>query len=146
MKRLLRKALLIVILFAPLFINTDCKKQKRCGCRGDVLYTYSGKPSYVYLENESFTIWMKTVDNYYNTYTFCNPDEIMQQLEIFKYGEELSVSGNVYWDCNYVMQASNYTYQSTLYQAYQIYVTDIYKDMYGKSNEITSETLLNSFE
>ena len=54
-------------------------------------------------------------------------------LENFKYGDELMVSGNVYWDCNYVMQASSNPY-SSLYQYYNIYVTDIYMDMYGKDN------------
>ena len=133
MKKLLRKALVIVILFVPLFINTDCKKQKKCGCRGDVLYPFSA-PANVYFDDESSIITMLQVGNPYYIYTFCNNDEIRPMLENYKSGDELMVSGNVYWDCNYVMQASSNPY-SSYYQYYNIYVTeDIYMDMYGKDD------------
>ena len=136
MKRLLRKALVIVILFAPLFINTDCKKQKRCGCRGDVLFPLNNVDSNVFFDSESPIITMQTIGDYYSYYTFCNPDEIMPKLENFKSGDELVVSGNVYWDCNYVMQASSGSYSAYSYRSYNIYVTDIFMNLYG-----TDETL-----
>jgi hypothetical protein len=142
MKKLLRKALIVFVLFAPLFVNTDCKKQKRCGCppRGDELFLYE-RENKVYFEDDSPMIMMYENSGYtYNTYSFCNPDEIRPKLENLKNGDELVVKGNVYWDCNYVMQASNNPYYGYNYgTSYNIYVTDIYKNMYGKDN--SDETL-----
>ena len=137
MKRLLRKILVVVVLFAALFINTDCKKQKRCGCRGDVLYGYQNETE-VYFSDETSTIMMYVINSYgsVDQFTFCNPDEIRPKLEKFKSGvDALVVLGNVYWDCNYVMQASSNPYYGYGYgAAYNIYVTDIYMDMYGKDD------------
>jgi hypothetical protein len=141
MKRLLKKLLVVIVLFAPLFINTDCKKQKRCGCppRGDELYELTKRPSYVFFDKDNPIITMQTYDDYYSYYTFCNPDEIMPKLKNFKSGDELNVSGQVFWDCNYVMQANNQSYSTYSYRSYNIYVTDIYMNMYGKDD--SDETL-----
>ena len=141
MRKLLRKVLLIVVLFTPMFINTDCKKQKRCGCppRGDILYSYNLENN-VHFSDESTTIVMYMMNGYgyYDSYTFCNPDEWRSELEKYKSGDALVVSGNVYWDCNYVMQASS-SYYSSYSSAYNIYVTDIYMNLYGKDD--SDETL-----
>jgi hypothetical protein len=48
-----------------------------------------------------------------------------------KSGDILQVSGPVYWDCNYVYQTSNSAYQS-LYKTYDIQVTDLSINLYGK--------------
>jgi len=142
MKRLLRKVLVIVVLFIPLVINTDCKKQKRCGCvNKDTLFSFEGSICNVYFydESENSTITLMRMNDYYSTYTLCNPDEIRPMLENVKYGDEMVVYGDVYWDCNYVMQASSGSYSAYSYQAYSVYVTDIKVDMYGKNK--TDETL-----
>ena len=144
MKKILRKTLVIIVLFAPLFTNTDCKKQKRCGCGKDVLYSLTGSPSYVYFDSESPIITMRRLSDQFSFYTFCNPDEIKPKIANFRSGEELMVSGNVYWDCNYVWQQSqSYGYQSSLYQSYTIHVTDIYMNMYGKDD--STEELKKGF-
>ena len=136
MKSLLRKLLVIIVLFAPLFVNTDCKKQKRCGCRGDALYDYESRfEDQVHFSDESSMILMYnlTIYNTYDSYTFCNPDEIRPKLENYKSGDVLVVKGKIFWDCNYVIQVSNNPYTSYNYgRAYNIYVTDIYMDLYGK--------------
>ena len=133
MKRLLRKAFLIVVLFATAFINTDCKKQKRCGCGKDVLFPLEDEICYVYFSDETSTITMMRAGDYYSNYTFCNPDEIRPKLENVKYGAEMVVSGDVFWDCSYVWQESNsYSYSS--YRSYTIIVKDIYVDLYGRGN------------
>jgi hypothetical protein len=140
MRKILRKTLIIVVLFAPLFVNTDCKKQKKCGCRGDILFQY-GRESQIYVDDRSSVIVMQQegyVGYYYDYYTFCNPDEIMPQLANFKSGDVLMVVGNVYWNCNYVMQESSNPYSSYA-NSYDIYVTDIYMNMYGEDN--SDETL-----
>ena len=137
MKKILRKVLVVVVLFAVLFINTDCKKQKRCGCRGDILYGFIYENQVIFSEEIS-TIMMYVQNNYgtYDQYTFCNPDEWRSELlEKYTPNDALVVSGNIYWDCNYVMQVSNNPYTGHMYgAAYNIYVTDIYMDMYGKGD------------
>ena len=121
----------------PLFLNTDCKKQKKCGCHHrDELYPLNNAVSYVFFDSESSIITMQSpMDPYYpySYFTFCNSDEWMSTLENFRSGEELMITGSVYWDCNYVMQASNYSYGYQT-RAYNIYVTNLYKNMYGTSN------------
>jgi len=140
MRRLLRKTLLIIALFAPLFVSTDCKKQKKCGCNGDILFEY-GRESHVYFEEGNSFITMQAVGNVgyrYARYTFCNPDDVMQELAKHKWGDVLMVVGNVYWDCNHVMQESNNPF-STYANAYEIYVTEIRVNMYGEDD--SDETL-----
>ena len=136
MVRLLRKTLVLIVLLTPLFTNTDCKKQKKCGCTGDVLYTYSGLEYQVFFSEETPIITLMEVgDPYYSTYSVCNPDEIKPKLANFKSGDVLTVAGDIFWDCNYVMQSSNsysYSYSSMYNRAYNIRVTDIYMNMYGK--------------
>jgi hypothetical protein len=48
-----------------------------------------------------------------------------------KSGDILLVSGPVYWDCAYIYQSSNSSYQS-LYKSYNVQVTDLTLDLYGK--------------
>ena len=144
MKRLLKKVLVIIVLFAPLFINTDCKKQKKCGCNGDILAEYD-RESHVFFDaedDESNTIYMQQVGYvgyYYDSYTFCNPDKWKTELKKYKTGEILVVKGHYYWDCNFVMQQSSsygYGYGG---RSYNIYVDSVYVNMYGKN--INDETL-----
>ena len=137
MKRLLRKLLVIVVLFAPLLVNTDCKKQKKCGCRGDILNDYD-RESHVFFDNETNVIYMQQVGYvgyYFDSYTFCNPGEWKTELEEkYKTGDVLVVKGHYYWDCNFVMQQSGsygYGYSG---RSYNIYVTEMYMEMYGKDN------------
>ena len=125
---------MFIVLLTPLFTNTDCKKQKKCGCSGDVLYSYTGVEYYVYFGEESPVISMIQVGNSFDTYTVCNTDEIKPKLTNFKSGVVLKVAGDIFWDCNYVMQSGNsYSYSySSMYRAFNIRVNDIYMDMYGK--------------
>jgi len=134
MKKILRKTLLIIALFAPLFLNTDCKKQKKCGCQHkDELYPLEKAVSYVYFDDESTIITMTSPMDPYSYFTVCNIDFVRPKIANFKTGEELIVTGSVFWDCNYVMQQSQYSYQVGM-RAYNIYVTDIYKNQYGKDD------------
>ena len=132
MKRLLRKVLVIIVLLASLLTNTDCKKQIKCGCGKDVVRTFYHE-AYVYFSSESPIITMQVAGDFYSSYSFCNPEEIRPKLANFKSGDVLVVSGDLYLDCNYVWQSSNYSY-SSLYRSYNIHVTDIYVDLYGKDN------------
>jgi hypothetical protein len=128
--RILRKLLVILIVIIPVFSGTDCKKQARCGCEGDVLYTFTLTPCTVYWSTGA-TISFTTLNDPYSTYTFCNPTEMFQKLTDAKSGDVLQVSGHIYWDCNYLYQSSNYSY-SSLYKQYVVQGSNISSNLYGK--------------
>jgi hypothetical protein len=87
------------------------------------------------------TISFQTVGDVYSTYTLCNPSEMLPKLADAKSGDILLVSGHVYWDCNYVYQSSNSSYQS-YYKVYNCQATDLTLDLYGKGKP-SSSTQLN---
>jgi hypothetical protein len=129
-RNIIRKIIVAFIILVPVFTNTDCKKQAKCGCGKDVLRTFTLVSAYVYWTS-SATIYFQTVGDAYSYYYFCNPSEMFGNLNDAKPGDILQVSGHVYWDCNYVYQSSNSPYQS--YQRiYQCQVTDLSLDLYGK--------------
>jgi hypothetical protein len=137
----IRKIFVALIIIAPVFSYTGCKKQAKCGCGKDVLFTLSGTSSYIYFTDGS-TISAMTVGDVYSTYIFCNPSEMFPKLANAKYGDILQLSGTVYWDCNYVYQSSNSSYQSS-YRTYDIQATDLFLNLYGKNKPGTG-TLQNS--
>jgi len=50
------------------------------------------------------------------------------------------VSGHVYWNCQYVYQSSNSSYYNP-YQAYDVQVTGLTLDLYGKEKPGTGNPL-----
>ena len=132
MGNLARKIFIILLVAIPAFTLTDCKKQKKCGCGKDVLFSFTDSPCNVYYNESGTIIYLMTVGDPYSTYSFCNPEEMYPKIKEYTSGEELLVSGHVYWDCNYVWQSSNQSYQTSLYKQYNIQVTNAYLDMYGK--------------
>jgi hypothetical protein len=54
------------------------------------------------------------------------------KLKDYSTGDLLLVSGNVYWNCNYLYASSNYSYSYYYYKVYDILVTDVTTDLYGK--------------
>jgi hypothetical protein len=129
---LIRKLFVVLIIMLPAFTNTDCKKQKKCGCGKDVLFSFTNRLCSVYYNDTGTIIYLQTVGDPYSNYTFCNPVEMYPEVKKYRSGDELMVSGNVYWDCNYVWQSSNQSYQTSMYKVYNIQVTKVYLDMYGK--------------
>lgn len=128
---IIRKILVVLIIIIPVFSSTDCKKQPKCGCEGDVLYSLTLSQAAVYYNETGTSITFSTLDNPYNSYNFCNPGEMFPKFKDYKSGDVLLVSGNVYWECNYLYQQSNYQYGSP-YKVYMIQVTDVTVDLYGK--------------
>jgi hypothetical protein len=129
--RLIRKFFVVLIITAPVVSYQGCRKQEKCGCDGDVIKTLTQAQATVYWNETGSTISFSTFDNPYATYNFCNPAEMFPRLAESKSGDILIVSGNVYWECNYLYQQSNYSYRSP-YTVYMIQVTDVYSDLYGK--------------
>jgi hypothetical protein len=128
---IIRRLFVVLIIFAPVFSYTGCKKQPKCGCNGDVLFTLAGSPAAVYFNDTGTSIYFYLTVDPYSTYNFCNPAEMFPKLANYKSGDILNVTGSVFWDCNYVMQASSSAYGS-YYKVYQIHGTDISINPYGK--------------
>jgi hypothetical protein len=128
---LIRKLIVVLIIVAPVVSYSGCKKQPKCGCDGDVILTMTQTPATVYWNETGTNITFQKVGNQYETYNFCNPEEMFPNLADSKSGDVLLITGNAYWECNYLYQTSNYSYQS-YYKVYMVQVTDVYADLYGK--------------
>ncbi|MEI6047648.1 MAG: hypothetical protein WCS03_02030 [Bacteroidota bacterium] len=128
---IIRKFLVVLIIIAPVFSYSGCKKQAKCGCDGDTLYTLTNAQATVYYNETKTSITFTTLTDPYSTYNFCNPGEMAPKFDDYKSGDVLLVSGHVFWECNYLYQSSNYSYQ-TYYKVYMIQVTDVTVDLYGK--------------
>lgn len=132
--RIIRKFFLILIVVLPAFSVTDCKKQPKCGCKGDALFTLTREQATVYYNETGTNITFTTLNNPYSTYNFCNPEEMFPKMADSKSGDILLVSGQVFWNCNYAYQSSNYYYQN-YYKVYDITVTEVFSDLYGKKKQ-----------
>jgi len=77
---LIRKFLVILIIILPAISYTGCKKQKKCGCGKDVLFTITNQPAYVYFNDTGSIMYMSAVGDPYSTYHFCNPVEMYEKL------------------------------------------------------------------
>jgi hypothetical protein len=128
---IIRKILVLLIIVAPVFSYSGCKKQVKCGCGKDIIDTLTKVPATVYYNETGTNITFTTLYNPYATYNFCNPGEMFPKFADYKSGDVLQVSGYVYWECNYLYQTSNYSYQP-YYKVYMIQVTDVTVDLYGK--------------
>ncbi|MCX6326379.1 MAG: hypothetical protein NT144_06985 [Bacteroidia bacterium] len=130
---IIRKILGVLIIFTPAFSYSGCKKQAKCGCDGDILYALTKEQATVYYNESGTSIQFSTLTDPYSQYYFCNPGEMFKIFTDNKYktGDVLQVTGDVFWDCTYLSQSSNGSYQS-YYKVYQIMVTDVTVDLYGK--------------
>jgi hypothetical protein len=129
---ILRKLAVLLIIVLPVFTVADCKKQAKCGCDGDVLFSLNRTQAHVYFNETGSNIYFTTIDDPYSQYFFCNPGEMFPKLANSQSGDILLVSGNAYWECNFLYQSSNYSYYSSPYKVYQVQVTDVVVDLYGK--------------
>jgi hypothetical protein len=129
--QIIRKILVVFIILAPAFSYSGCKKQAKCGCDGDVLFTLDLAQATVFFNETGSNITFTLLSDPYSTYNFCNPGEMFPKLKDYKSGDVLLVSGSAFWECNYLYQSSNYSYQ-TYYKIYMIQVTDVTVDLYGK--------------
>ena len=137
-----RRILVALVIIAPVLSYTDCRKQSKCGCGQDVLFTLSATSANIYFNDTGTIMYFQTEGDVYSTYNFCNPSEMFPKLADAKSGDILQVSGHVYWDCNFVYQSSNSAYQS-VYKVYDVQVTELTLNLYGKSKP-ASESQFNS--
>ncbi len=138
----IRKLLIVLIMLLPVVSYTGCKKQPKCGCNGDILYTETDQ-----LFDHSSIVYNETGTNayffvysgggvYYDTYYFCNPSEMFAQYKSIGSDEQVKLSGDVFWDCSFVSSASSSSssssYYYSYYKVYNIKVTKIESSLYGK--------------
>ncbi|MGQ9620074.1 MAG: hypothetical protein ACUVTX_03710 [Bacteroidales bacterium] len=124
------KVILPVIFFVPFFFNTECKKQPRCGCGTDIIFVLNDEPVNLQYNENANSIVFSSVYNPYGTYYFCNPSKWMDSIKKLNTKEYLLISGDVYYECNYLYQSGNYYYQ--LPPVYQVIVKSVREDNYGK--------------
>jgi hypothetical protein len=128
---IIRKFLIAIIIIAPVVSYSGCKKQAKCGCGNDVVRTLENAVANVYFNESGTNISFTLSGDPYATFNLCNPGEVFPKLADYKSGDRLLISGQAFWECNYVYQSSNYSY-SSMYQVYMVQVTDVYLDLYGK--------------
>jgi hypothetical protein len=117
----------------PLISYPGCKKQPKCGCGKDVLFTLTDEPinySSIIYNAEGTTAYFQSG---MSTYYFCNPSEIYSVYSEFDPLDQLLISGDAFWECNYLYSASNYSYgYASYYKVYNIQVTSLKAYLYGK--------------
>jgi hypothetical protein len=138
----IRKLLVILIIVLPVVSYSGCKKQPKCGCDGDVLFSITDQvfdhSSVVYNAsgaNAYFFVY-SGLGAYYDTYYFCNPVEVFPKYSNIASDEQVKISGDVYWDCSYVTSASqsssSSSYYYSYYKVYNIKITKLESSLYGK--------------
>lgn len=124
------KIAFISIIISTAFIGS-CKKQPKCGCDGDIIRTMTKESVYIYYDEEFNTAGFSWDGNSYARYYFCNPATMMSELKKFEQNERVLITCDLYYDCNYLMQAGNNSYYSYMYQAYAADVKEIESAIYG---------------
>jgi hypothetical protein len=119
----IRKLLVVLIMLLPVGSYTGCKKQPKCGCNGDLLYSISqvfDHSSIVYNTEgtNAYFIVYSGLGVYYDTYTFCNPSAMFEKYNSISSDKQVQLSGKIYWDCSFVSQASSSSSSSSYYYSY----------------------------
>jgi len=131
MKRILANGAVALLLIAGVILSAGCKKQPKCGCDGDALDTLTLAHVYISYNAETKSAQFVPLWSNYDVYYFCNPSEFMDELVTFEQGAEILVTGEYFYECNYLMNAGNGSSYS-MYRVYQIQVTDVAPYDYGK--------------
>lgn len=131
LKRILANGAMALLLIAGVISSAGCKKQPKCGCDGDALDTLEQAHVYISYDAETKSAQFVPLWSNFDRYYFCNPSEFMDELKTFEQNSEILVSGEYFYECNYLMNAGNGGY-SSMYRIYQIHVTDVAPYDYGK--------------
>ena len=129
-----RKIIIAFIILTPAVSYSGCKKQAKCGCDGDLLFTL---PEYNQLFNYSDIYYMDSTSasfqlGIYERYNFCNPTEMYPVYKALKGKNQIILTGDVYWNCNYLMNSSSSSYYYQYYKIYDIRVTGMTYQPFGK--------------
>jgi hypothetical protein len=130
---IVRKILVVLIMVLPLISWSGCKKQAKCGCGKDVLFSLKDE----LLDHSAITFGANGASASfsigYSTYIFCNPIEMYALYSAMNKDDQMILSGDAFWECSYLMQSgsggSSYYYY---YKVYNIEVTKLEPYLYGK--------------
>jgi hypothetical protein len=139
----LRKIIIFLIITAPIVSYEGCKKQAKCGCGNDVQGSFIDNSFYIYYNDTYSTMYLQLVGDLYDYYYPCSPSKVISKLDGIKSGDVVQVSGSAYWNCNYTYQSSNSPYQSAQ-RVFDIEITDLFIDLYGKNKPATKPLNSNS--
>ena len=132
-----RKIVVALIFIIPIFSWSGCKKQVKCGCDGDILRSLTDElmsRSQIIYSSDGTSAYFSISNGYLSTdtYYFCNPGEMFAKSKALEGDDQIYISGDLYWECNYMMSSSNNSYYSYYYKAYNIDVTELRSNLYGK--------------
>jgi hypothetical protein len=130
MLKKISRILFVIIILSPFIFQQSCKKQVKCGCGKDVIFTLEDAQVIVQYNEATNSALFYPVVSTGATYYFCNPGTWIDSLKNLNTQEYLLISGDVFYECNYLYQSSNYQYQ--IPPVYQVEVTGIMEDNYGK--------------
>jgi hypothetical protein len=126
----IRKLLLVLIILTPLVTDLGCKKQPKCGCGKDVLREIVDGLALVYYSPTAMSAQFVSVNSSGSSYLFCNPGEWIDTLRTGAQGKQWLISGQVFYECNYLMNSGNSG--GYMPPVYQVIVTNLKEDNYGK--------------
>ena len=106
-RRILVNGALALLLIAGVISMAGCKKQEKCGCDGDALDSLNQAHVYISYNAETKSAQFRPLWSNYDIYYFCNPSVFMEKLKTFEQGAEILVSGEYFYECNYLMNAGN---------------------------------------
>jgi hypothetical protein len=125
-----KKLIIVLIILAPLVTDQGCKKQPKCGCGKDVIFTLTDTQVLITYDESSKSAGFTPLVSSGETFYFCNPGKWIDLLKTMNTNQYLLLSGQAYYECSYIMNSGNYGYQ--MQPVYQVNVTSIKKDSYGK--------------
>jgi hypothetical protein len=132
--KIIHNILVILIILLSAISYSGCKKQAKCGCGKDVVFSYDSAffnySDITFSENGATGSFQQYNGIYYDTYYFCNPKEWYAIYDSIQDIEQILISGDVFWDCSYV-NSQSYSYNS-YYKVYNIQVTQMIPYLYGK--------------
>jgi hypothetical protein len=130
-KYIITKIAAVIIILIPLFSWSGCKKQAKCGCGKDILFSIDSmlinRSSIVFGTNGSTASFTVGYDSYY----FCNPVEMYSVYNSLGNNNQLLISGDCFWECQYLMNSGSSSYYA-YYKVYNIQVTLLTGYLYGK--------------
>ena len=133
---IIRKILVALIIILPVFPWSGCKKQVKCGCDGDVLNSLDNylmeRSSIIYGADGASAYFIISSGYYYDTYYFCNPGEMYSAYKDLEGEDQILISGDLFWECTYMMNSSNSSSLTYYYKVYNIDVTELKSYLYGK--------------
>ena len=130
-KRIAATIALVFTVAAVIVLTGSCRKQEKCGCDGDALDSLELVHVNISYDAVNKTARFAPIWDSYSIYYFCNPSEWISELSKYPQGEEILVSGEFFYECNYLMNSSNSYYYNYM-RIYQINVTAVASYDYGK--------------